>query len=191
MIDLSNNNLTGIFHIDDIDPDIEELDLSHNNLIGKHLYSNSLSMLQTIRFNDNISVHSISDNIIQSLLSLPNLVNIYLANTLIDDVLVIRKSSRLEILDVSNTGLMGSVVGLHHLSKLRVLNIRNNYITSLSSVSTLTNLQYLDVSFNNIITLPNISNLNKLSLLDVSNTEIVVDRDEIYESLKMLITIYT
>ncbi len=77
----------------------------------------------------------------------------------------------LEELDLSDREVTNIQIGnLRHLKQLKILNLKNNYITDLSPINDLTELREINFDNNNIDTIEFARNMDKLELISGNNS---------------------
>uniref|UniRef100_A0AC35FJ95 Leucine-rich repeat-containing protein n=1 Tax=Panagrolaimus sp. PS1159 TaxID=55785 RepID=A0AC35FJ95_9BILA len=78
----------------------------------------------------------------------------------------------LEILDLSDNQIASTEHYLSQFTRLKVLNLSNNFLHIFPSINELTNLTFLDISFNDFMAIPNLKRLSSLLILKMNNNEI-------------------
>uniref|UniRef100_A0AC34FJ16 Leucine-rich repeat-containing protein n=1 Tax=Panagrolaimus sp. ES5 TaxID=591445 RepID=A0AC34FJ16_9BILA len=86
----------------------------------------------------------------------------------------------LEVLDLSENQIGSTEHYLSQFTRLKVLNLSNNFLHVFPSINELTNLTFLDISFNDFMGIPNFKRLSNLLILKMNNNEIYSLKDALH-----------
>uniref|UniRef100_A0A3N7G9Q7 Leucine-rich repeat-containing N-terminal plant-type domain-containing protein n=1 Tax=Populus trichocarpa TaxID=3694 RepID=A0A3N7G9Q7_POPTR len=151
---LGYNKLEGLIDLKESLSNLEDLDLSGNN-INKLVASRGLSNLSALRL-ENITTYESSFQLLQSLGAFPNLTTLYLSYNdfrgRISDFLFLKN---LEYLDLSYNTLNNSIFqAIGTMTSLKILRLQScgldGRIPTAQGFLNLKNLEFLDLSFNTL-----------------------------------------
>lgn len=169
-LNLSNNHIESVKNVKDENfPKLIHLNLSKNKisnfeeimelwkLKSLNCNDNNLSSIQNLSFK-NLNILDLSGNSITKIESFSS------NNTFVD----------LEVLNLANNRFKKMPVILLDLPKLKVLNIKNNYVTTIDNVENLNALKILNLNNNKLSNVTNkLDNLTNLKILKICTNNLI------------------
>lgn len=136
--------------------------------------SDELSILSNLTNITQLSINStsVSQEVLQSIASIPKLKNLTLSGCSLTSISDLEKASGITTLDLSNNAIR-DISSLSNMKELTELSLQHNAIIDGSPLSGLTALTKLDLSHNNLSTAAPFSSLTALTHLDISTNSLV------------------